>query len=140
VIIWGFRAIKKKIAEGTFFCPREQGDRAYVHKSARRFFTLFFIPLIPLNDLGEFVECTSCKNTFYPDVLKGKTAAQMQDVSTIAIRYLVVAMLLADGDVHPNEKEAALTVVGRFASTWTTTWRTCRCQASTTTSKSSVRS
>lgn len=115
MIIWGWRAVKRKIGTGIFFCPRCGGDREYVHKSARRFFTLFFIPIIPLNDLGEFVECSTCKNTFYPDVLKGKTAAQIQDVSTIAIRHVVVAMLLADGTVDPREREAALMVVSRFA-------------------------
>lgn len=115
MIIWGWRAVKKKLGTGIFYCPREDGDREYVHKSARRFFTLFFIPLIPLNQLGEFVECTSCKNTFYPEVLKGKTASQIQDVSTIAIRHVVVAMLLADGTVDPREREAGLIVVSRFA-------------------------
>lgn len=115
MIIWGWRAFKKKIGSGKFFCPREGGDRNYEHKKARRWFTLFFIPVIPLNDLGEYVECTSCKGTYYPDVLKAKTATQIEDVSTTAIRHVVVSVLLADGVVDPREREAALTVVGRFA-------------------------
>ena len=116
MIIWGWTVRKKRIGSGTFFCPSEGGDRDYQHKEARRWFTLFFIPLIPLKELGDFVECTSCRNTYYADVLKGKTAAQIEDVSTTAIRYIVVSMLLADGTVHPQEREAAVTVVGRFAS------------------------
>lgn len=116
MIIWGWRALKKKIGSGLFYCPREGGDRNYEHKKARRWFTLFFIPIIPLNELGDYVECTSCKNTYYPDVLKGKTAAQIEDVSTLAIRHVAVAMLLADGVVDAREREAAVTVVGRFAS------------------------
>ena len=116
MIIWGWRARHKVIGTGVFFCPREGGDRHYEHKAARRWFTLFFIPLIPLKELGDYVECTSCKNTYYPDVLKGKTAAQIEDVSTIAIRHIVVAMLLADGVVDAREREAGITVVGRFAS------------------------
>lgn len=115
MIIWGWRAFNKVIASGVFFCPREGGDRNYQHKKARRWFTLFFIPIIPLNELGDYVECASCKGTYYPDVLKGKTAAQIQDVSTIAIRHIVVAMVGADGVVDAREREAAVTVVGRFA-------------------------
>lgn len=116
MIIWGWRAIKKTIGTGVFYCPREGGDRNYVHKSARRFFTIFFIPLIPLKELGEFVECESCKNTYYPDVLQGKTAAEIEDVSTLAIRHVAVSMLMADGVVDQRERDAAVAVVGRFAS------------------------
>lgn len=115
MIIFGFKVLKKKIGEGIFYCPREGGDRNYVHRQARRWFHIFFIPIIPLNELGDYVECTSCKNTYYKDVLQGKTASQIEDVSTIAIRHVIVAMLLADGVVDPREREAALTVVSRFA-------------------------
>jgi len=116
VIIFGWKVVKKKLGTGVFFCPREGGDRNYTHRSARRWFHLFFIPIIPLNQLGDYVECSSCRNTYYPNVLKGKTAAQIQDVSTIAIRHVVVSMLLADGQIDPREREAGVTVVGRFAS------------------------
>ena len=102
---------------GVFYCPREGGDRAYEHKSSRRWFTLFFVPVIPLNELGDFVECTSCRSTFYPSVLAERTTGQIQDITTIAIRHVAVAMLLADGAVDPRERGAALTVVQRFAST-----------------------
>ena len=87
-LIFGFRAVQKIIYSGVFFCPREGGDRNYEYKRARRFFTLFFIPLIPLNDLGDYVECSSCKGTYYADVLKAKTVGQIQDVATIAIRRI----------------------------------------------------
>ena len=116
MIIWGWRVRKKTIGTGVFFCPGEGGDRKYEHKQARRWFTIFFIPLIPLKELGDFVECTSCENTYYPDVLKGKTASEIEDISTIAIRHVAVSMALADGTVDPRERDAAVTVVQRFAS------------------------
>jgi len=116
MIIWGWRVRKKTIGTGVFFCPGEGGDRKYEHKQARRWFTIFFIPLIPLKELGDFVECTSCENTYYPDVLKGKTASEIEDISTIAIRHVAVSIALADGTVDPRERDAAVTVVQRFAS------------------------
>ena len=116
MIIWGWRVRKKTIGTGVFFCPGEGGDRNYEHRQARRWFTIFFIPLIPLKELGDFVECTSCENTYYPDVLKGKTASEIEDISTIAIRHVAVSMALADGTVDPRERDAAVTVVQRFAS------------------------
>lgn len=116
ILIWGFKARSKAVATGTFYCPREGGDRTYEHKAAKRWFTFFWIPMIPLNDLGDFVECTSCQSTYYPSVLTAKTAGEIEDVTTTAIRTVVVSMLKADGVVEPAERQAALTVVSRFAS------------------------
>lgn len=116
LLIWGWKARTKTLDSGTFFCPREGGDRHYEHKQARRWFTFFWIPLIPLNELGDFIECRHCQATYYPDVLKAKTASQIEDVTTIAIRHVAVSMLLADGVVHDAERQAAIQVIARFAS------------------------
>jgi hypothetical protein len=69
LIIWGIRNINHTLAEGSFFCPHCQAPRAYQHKRARRFFTLYFLPIIPLNVVGEFVECQACKQTYQMAVL-----------------------------------------------------------------------
>lgn len=116
MILFGWRARNKVIGTGVFHCPSERGDRHYRHKRARRWFTLFFIPIVPLNELGEFVECISCGHTYYPDVLQGMTAAEIEDVSTLAVRHLVVAMLQADDAIEERERTAAIEVVRRFAS------------------------
>jgi zinc-ribbon family len=63
MIIWGSRGITSSLAKGFFHCPRCDQQRSYDHKKVRRFFTLFFIPLIPLESLGEYVECQFCKGT-----------------------------------------------------------------------------
>ena len=56
--------------EGQFFCPQCAGPRSYKHKKVTTFFTLYFIPLIPLGRKGDYVECQSCKNTFVQRVLE----------------------------------------------------------------------
>ena len=117
LFVFGWRPRSKTVDTGVFHCPREGGDRGYEFKESRRWFTLFFVPVIPLNELGDYVECASCKSTFYPSVLQERTTGQIQDITTIAIRHVAVAMLHADGGVDPREREAALTVVQRFAST-----------------------
>lgn len=115
MLIFGWRSRAHTIGSGQFFCPREGGDRRYEHKEARRWFTLFFIPLIPLDRQGDFVECTSCKSTYYPTVLDAPTGASIQDVMTQAIRYVAVTMTLADGHVDPQERRVATEVVRQFA-------------------------
>jgi len=69
MLIFGSGSRKKKIGEGEFFCPKCETRRVYHHKKATRYFTLYFIPLIPMGDLGEFIECQTCKTAFQMGVL-----------------------------------------------------------------------
>ena len=76
MIIFGTRVRHKEIGEGQFFCPRCQARRAYKHKKASRYFALYFVPLIPMGELGEFVECQTCHTAFEPSVLQIKGPVQ----------------------------------------------------------------
>ncbi|MCA9619183.1 MAG: zinc-ribbon domain-containing protein, partial [Myxococcales bacterium] len=69
LIIYGTRAVEGTKGEGTFWCPDCRGQAPYVHKRLRRFFTLYFIPLIPLGTIEEWVECRQCASTYEPSVL-----------------------------------------------------------------------
>lgn len=69
-IIFGTRVSHHQVGEGQFFCPKCQAPRAYKHKRATRYFTLYFVPLIPLGKLGEFVECQTCGVAFETAVLQ----------------------------------------------------------------------
>src|SRR5260370_39221867 len=73
-IIWGFRIFYRTLGEGVFHCRKCGGDRQYRHRAGRRFFTLFFIPVIPLAKTGEHVQCTTCKTRYVMDVLSLPTA------------------------------------------------------------------
>ncbi len=69
-IIFGTRGVKSTIQEGTFLCPQCQDFTPYKHKKVTKFFTLYFIPLIPLGSQGTYVECQHCRNTFIERVLE----------------------------------------------------------------------
>jgi hypothetical protein len=68
-IIWGTKGITTSKGSGRFGCPACGGERGYIHKQVRRFFTLYFIPLIPLQIVGTYVECQGCGGTFNDTVL-----------------------------------------------------------------------
>lgn len=68
-IVWGFRSRNKKNNEGEFFCPDCGTYRMYFLMLVKRWFTLYWIPLFPTKELGEFIECQSCKSTFNDRVL-----------------------------------------------------------------------
>ena len=59
LLIWGFKVRYADQGTGTFYCPHEGGDRPYSLRSAKRWFTFFFIPIFPTKELGTFVECSS---------------------------------------------------------------------------------
>ncbi len=68
-IIFGTRGRTSTVEEGEFFCPQCQQQREYERKRARNYFSLYFVPLIPLGEGQEFVECSFCHNAFDPTVL-----------------------------------------------------------------------
>lgn len=72
IIIFGMGSRRKDIGGGRFYCPRCRAQRDYKLKRATRYFTLFFIPLIPLGTIGDFVECQTCHAMFEPSVLDVK--------------------------------------------------------------------
>ena len=75
LIIFGLRVFYRTIAQGIFHCRRCGGDREYRHRNGRRWFTLFFIPVIPLNKVGENVQCMTCKTRYQTSVLAQQPVA-----------------------------------------------------------------
>ena len=68
-ILLGMRLRTTSVGTGRFLCPNDHRETSYVHLSARRWFTLFFIPVIPLGSAGEWVQCESCGAEYDVDVL-----------------------------------------------------------------------
>ena len=113
ILIWGLRVRAKQLATGTFCCPSCGVDRAYAHKQARRWFTVFFIPIIPLNTLGEYVQCLTCNGTYQRSVLSLPTTESLQKNLLLAMREAVVSVL--DPSPTPSEMQEALAVLSAFA-------------------------
>ena len=111
LIIFGLRVFYRTIAQGTFHCRRCGGDRQYRRRSGRRWFTLFFIPVIPLNAVGEHVRCTTCNTRYVTDVLNQPTAAQMQAALPAGMRAAVSAMLRSGDPYSPASRQRAIEAV-----------------------------
>lgn len=75
-VIAGLRARNTTAGTGVFWCPNEGGDRRYHRMRSRRWFTLFFVPLIPLGQHREWVRCAACGATYDTDVLARHPAAR----------------------------------------------------------------
>jgi hypothetical protein len=69
MIIFGTTGITSVQSKGTYHCPACGPGAGYESKSVRRFFTLFFVPLIPLGKVADFILCERCGGNFKPEVL-----------------------------------------------------------------------
>lgn len=72
MIIWGWRALTLGAGSGRFHCPSCNADRSYKTKKIQRFFTLYFLPIIPLRELQRHVECQTCRQKYRTSVLRLK--------------------------------------------------------------------
>ncbi len=111
LIIFGLRVFYRTIAQGTFHCRRCGGDRQYRHRAGRRWFTLFFLPVIPLNSVGDHVQCTTCRTRYVTDVLSQPTTAQMQAALPAGMRAAVSAMLRSGDPSSPVSRQRAVEAV-----------------------------
>jgi hypothetical protein len=110
MILFGTRGVTSIADSGSFACPGCGGtQQRYLRKSVRRFFTLYFIPVIPLNKVGEYIECQHCGNTYNEQVLSHDPAAQQ--AKSLAelfehVKRIMIVTALADGRVDDAELEA----------------------------------
>ncbi len=69
IIIFGNKVRYKTLATGQFYCPQCKAKRDYELRQARNWFSIYFIPIFPLNQLGEVVTCLTCGTNFPREVL-----------------------------------------------------------------------
>jgi len=113
MIVFGTRGVKSTIKSGDFHCPQCQQRRSYRHRKVRRFFTLYFIPLIPLGKASEYVECESCKASFISRILDTKASKkeELRANYDIIIKRSMVLVLLAGNIININEKRVQVIII-----------------------------
>lgn len=72
----GPRGVTKARARGLFHCPHCDVARPYAYRRIRRFFTVFFVPVVPLAGERSFVQCGFCRRAFDPAILDAEAEAQ----------------------------------------------------------------
>ena len=69
LVIFGFRNRSTKIGDGQFHCPTCGVQRRYTLRAVRRWFTLFWVPLVPGKVSARVVTCDVCASVFQESVL-----------------------------------------------------------------------
>ncbi len=111
LLIFGLSVFFRTVDEGIFHCPNCGGDRGYRLRAGRRWFTLFFVPVIPLARLGEAVECNSCRTRFNKAVLRLPTAVQMAASLPVGMRAAVSLVLNAGDPEHQAARRRAIETI-----------------------------
>lgn len=82
-IVFGTRVKTEVVGEGEFFCPSCQKQRKYLRKKGKNYFALYFVPLIPMGEASEIIECQHCGRSYNPDVLKQKLSKPHPEVARL---------------------------------------------------------
>lgn len=117
-VIFGTRGVTSTEDRGAFFCPRCEDERAYRKKRVRRFFTLFFVPVVPLDRVAEYVECEGCGGTFDDAVLSWdprEAQRQFEAEFQKAMKTLMLHMLLADDRIDDAEVRTVCEIYNRLS-------------------------
>ena len=84
MIIWGTRGRERILSSGQFHCPKCDKRSPYQHKRVARYFTLFFIPIFPIQTLGEHIVCKTCNQSYKPEVLNYKPPSKSERLLIVA--------------------------------------------------------
>lgn len=107
MIIWGTRGKEKVQGEGSFYCPGCGGTSPYSHKVVKRWFTLYFIPVFPMETLGEYVQCGGCQGTYKPEILSFDPKVEEEkraDEFGQHLKRIMILSALQDGDIDRQER------------------------------------
>ncbi len=103
MIIWGSTGLKSVVGAASFHCPGCDRPQTANLKQVRNFFTLYFIPVIPLNVAGRYVECTSCGGTFTEAALSHDPEKERAETFDQLLRVMIMSGL-ADGRIDEMER------------------------------------
>ncbi len=73
IVIFGARDRETVIASGYFLCPACGQLRPYKHKRLARYFAIYFLPIFPLQSLGEMIECQTCQHGYRLEEIRRST-------------------------------------------------------------------
>lgn len=106
--------MNKTVGSGPFHCPRCGPDKFYQEIEVSKWFTLYFIPIIPLGSEGTYIQCRSCAGTFDnrvktydPEDAKAEFEAKFDS----AVARTALLVLSADGPVSDDGLQTLSDVV-----------------------------
>jgi len=124
LILFGARTRISKSSEDDVLknaCPGCGSDLEL--SDLKRWFTLYFIPIIPVSHIDTFYRCVKCKQTYKKEIkqMLNQNKKQREDIQKNAKKSFAVAlaacmthMAKADGKISKEEKEEIRKITSKF--------------------------
>jgi hypothetical protein len=109
----GIRFYFRTTGHGTVHCQRCGGDRPYQQCTGRRWIHVLQIPVIPLDRIGEHVQCRICRTRYRLEVLRMPTVAAMQTALPAGSLAAVTTMLRAGDPASAPARNRAIDMMQR---------------------------
>jgi hypothetical protein len=109
----GIRFYFRTTGHGTVHCQRCGGDRPYQQCTGRRWIHVLQIPVIPLDRVGEHVQCRICRTRYRLEVLRMPTVAAMQTALPAGSLAAVTTMLRAGDPASAPARSRAVDIMQR---------------------------
>jgi hypothetical protein len=98
---------------GTLHCQRCGGDRLYRKCVGRRWIQALHIPVIPLDRVGEHLQCRTCRTRYRLELLAMPTVAAMQAALPAGSLAAVTTMLRAGDRASAAARSRAIEMLRR---------------------------
>lgn len=100
ILVYGKKIVHSSVGNGTFYCLSCGSKTSYQLIERQRVFTLWFIAVLPLEDLGRAVRCDSCSLLYEESVLEARNAGNVDKIRKDlreALRRIIIAVAQAGG-------------------------------------------
>ena len=116
--IAGTKGETTTIATGEFYCPECNAQTVYHHDQVHEKATVFFVPIVNLRLLGEYIECQSCDSTYEIEILDydpEQEQLEFEALYLIGLKKVMIMMMLADGKIEDSEKAMMRNIYAHMA-------------------------
>jgi uncharacterized tellurite resistance protein B-like protein len=116
MIIYGTTGIKSVVKRGDFYCPNCNILHNYKHRKVVKWATLYFIPIFPMERVGEYIECQKCFGTWETTVLSFDPLWEQKLMINYHNAFItsLYAVVKSKGYIDPEKKQQALTEFSQF--------------------------
>ncbi len=124
-ILFGTRGLKHDVSNSEVIpnaCPNCQNG-SLRHRLYRRWFTLFFIPVIPLDVIDRFYECSNCGSAYNENIKEllqqskqdqDRQQAEAKRLYALAVISAMTHMAMIDGNYAIEEDREIMDMITHF--------------------------
>ncbi|GGI23530.1 zinc-ribbon domain-containing protein [Bradyrhizobium guangdongense] len=98
MIIWGTYVTRKIVQTGQFYCPGCAQHRSYNLRRPKKWGHLYWIPIIPMEELDRYVECNACSKAWNESVLQHDPIKEQQERDLKLAAMIARLMTLMSGE------------------------------------------